>query len=78
MERPSDGSWGAAGMGVEEGGCGGSRDPPEGLSMSCLESLHVVDFTAVILIGKIFITHWVHEPAGTISASDNHHSMSVQ
>ena len=41
----------------ENGDCWGSRDPPESLSMSCLERLNAIDITVVILEGSCFIGH---------------------
>ena len=52
---------------MEEGGLTGLRSQPEGLSMSCLESLSVFDITVVILrenfyctlrIGAVYTKNW--------------------
>ena len=42
---------------VEEkgGGCWGARDPPEVISMSCLETPHATDITVVILVGSLLL-----------------------
>ena len=44
---------------VEEahGGCWGPTDPPEGLSLSCLELLRAVDITSEVLEGNFFVEH---------------------
>ena len=39
----------------------GAERPPEGLSMSCLEPLHAIDITAVILRGNFLIGHPVYK-----------------
>ena len=42
----------------EGGGCfWGLRDPPERLAMSCLQPLHSIGITAVILRGNFFIEY---------------------
>ena len=43
------------------GGCLGPREPPEGLSMSCLELLHAIDIAVVTLEGNFFLIPGSHD-----------------